>query len=81
MVRSFVVPRMSRLFRAWVQALRGVIGLESVGGVDSVPFTGTGLARWSVEGRFPLDPVVIEDLSSFSRKKCGVRSLRPPSFW
>eukprot|EP00435_Cladocopium_sp_Y103_P013817 s2319_g3.t1 len=70
-LNSFVVPRMSKLFRAWVRALRGVAGLVLVGGVDSVPFAGTGLAGWSVEGRFPLDPAVVEDLSSFSRRKCG----------
>ena len=80
-LNSFVVPRMSRLFREWVQALRGVVGLGLVGAVDSVPFAGTGLAGWSIEGRIPMDPVVVEDLSSFSRRKCGVRSLRLPSFW
>ena len=80
-LNSFVVPRMSSLFRTWVQALRGVGGLDLFHGVDSVPFAGTGLARWSVEGRFPLDPVVVSDLSSLSRRKCGVQSLRLPSFW
>ena len=80
-LNSFVVPRMSRLFREWVKALRGVVGLGLMDAVDSVPFAGTGLAGWSIEGRIPLDPVVVEDLSSFSRRKCGVRSLRLPSFW
>eukprot|EP00435_Cladocopium_sp_Y103_P053188 s103_g17.t1 len=80
-LNSFVLPRMSRLYRAWVQALRGVVGLELVGGVEAVPFAGTGLAGWSVEGRISMDPAVIDDLSCISRKKCGVRSLRLPSFW
>eukprot|EP00435_Cladocopium_sp_Y103_P008435 s1164_g2.t1 len=50
-LNSFVLPKMSGLFRAWVRALRGVDGLDLVSGANAVPFAGTGLAGWSIEGK------------------------------
>ena len=81
-LNSFVLPRMSQLFRTWVQALRSFRALDfEDGSAGVVPFGGSGLSRVSVRGRVPLAPAVAEDLSLLSRRSVGVRSLRFPSFW
>ena len=80
-LNAFVLPRMSALFRTWVRALRGVVGLEFADVGCAVPFAGSGLAGLSVPGRVPLAPLVVDDLLSVTRRRCDVRSLRLPSFW
>ena len=80
-LNAFVLPRMPTLFRTWVRALRGVVGLEFADVGCAVPFAGSGLAGLSVPGRVPLAPLVVDDLLSVTRRRCDVRSLRLPSFW
>ena len=82
-LNSFVLPRMSQLYRTWVRALCAVDGLPAgdVDDVSGLPFARLGACGLSVGGRVPLHPVVVADLSSLFRRSGGVASLRFPSFW
>ena len=82
-LNSFVLPRMSQLYRTWVRALCAVDGLPAgdVDDVSGLPFVRLGARGLSVGGRIPLHPAVVADLSSLFRRSGGIGSLRFPSFW
>ena len=82
-LNSFVLPRMSQLYRTWVRALCAVDGLRACEDEDvsGLPFARLGARGLSVGGWIPLHPVVVSDLSPLFRRSGGIASLRFPSFW
>ena len=78
---GFVVPPIKVLYRTWVRHLVACDGLDRSDCAGSLEALGAGFTGYACNGRVPLAPQVVDDLSVLFRRHSGLGALRFPSFW
>ena len=78
---GFVVPPIKVLYRTWVRHLVACDGLDRSDCAGSLEALGAGFTGYACNGRVPLAPQVVDDLSVLFRRRSGLGALRFPSFW